>query len=62
MTYLAKFATENNILLISATVSSLDRRAMSFYFQHLGFQRAGIANEKLKFDLHFATIKPELLL
>lgn len=62
MTHLAKFATVNSFTLISTTVSSLDRRAVSFYFQHLGFQLSGFANEKLEFDLYFATIKPELLL
>lgn len=62
MTHLVKFAAENNIALISTTVSSRDSRAMSFYFQHLGFQKAGLTNQKLEFDLYFATIRSDLLL
>ena len=62
MAHLAKYARKNSVTAISSTVSTLDERAMSFYFQHLGFQRAGLTNEKIGFDLYFVIIKPELLL
>lgn len=61
MAHLARYATDNNIALITATVSSLDERAMNFYFHHLGFRREGFTNQKPGFDLFFATIEPKLL-
>lgn len=62
MVQLTKYAIEHNIVAISSTVSSLDERAKRFYFQHLGFQSAGLTNQKLEFDLFFVTINPKLLL
>ncbi len=62
MAHLARYAIDNNIALITATVSSLDERAMNFYFHHLRFRRIGFANQKFGFDLFFATTEPKLLL
>jgi hypothetical protein len=62
MAHLAKYATTHKVPLISTTVSTLDTRAMRFYFQHLGYQRAGLTNQKIGFDLYYAIIDTELLL
>ena len=59
MAFLANFALLNNIKIIKTTVSSLDNRAIHFYFQHLGFKQTERKPEGTGFDLFLAAVKPE---
>jgi hypothetical protein len=43
-------------------VSSIDQRALNFYFEHLGFERVGSRTEEPGFELFMITVQPQLLL
>jgi hypothetical protein len=62
MVHLAQFAQNNGLKKIHTTVSSLDRRAMNFYFHHLGFLKTGKSTEEPDFDLFLASIDPQEIL
>jgi len=62
MTHLAQFALNNDLKIIRTTVSSLDQRAMNFYFDHLGFFKTGKRAEEPNFDLFLAAVYPKELL
>ncbi len=62
MTHLAQFALDNNVRLILTTISSLDQRAMNFYFSHIGFFKTGKRTEESNFDLFLAAVYPKEIL
>ena len=62
MRHLAEFSQTKRVSTIRSTVSSLDRRAIGFYFDHLGFEKAGQHLKEPGFCLFAAAIDPEDLL
>jgi len=60
--HLARFAVNLRVRGIRCTVSTLDERALHFYFRHLGFRQLGIRHEEPGFDLALAAIQPSELL
>lgn len=62
MIHLARFALANGVEVIRTTVSSLDQRAMNFYFNHLGFSKTGKRTEESDFDLFLAAVSPQEIL
>ncbi len=59
--HLAAYALANQINVIKTTVSSIDSRALKFYFEHLGFQKTSLVQEE-GFNLHLASVEPKRLL
>jgi GNAT superfamily N-acetyltransferase len=62
LSHLARFAENLRARVIRCTVSTLDERALHFYFRHLGFQQVGIQHEEPGFDLALAAIQTSELL
>ncbi len=62
MVKLAKFAIQKEIEMIRSTVSTQDRRAIDFYFTHLGFTQTGQRKEDDGLVLYLAVIEPKTLL
>lgn len=62
MRHLARFAQTKRVSTIRSTVSSLDQRAIIFYFDHLGFEKVGQRLKEPGFYLFVAAIDPEDLL
>jgi len=62
LSHLARFAVNLQARVIRCTVSTLDERALHFYFRHLGFQQVGIQHEEPGFDLVLAAIQASELL
>ena len=62
MRHLARFAQTKRVSTIRSTVSSLDQRAIGFYFDHLGFGKVGQRLEKPGFHLFVVAIDPDDLL
>ena len=60
--HLAVYGQSHNLPLIRTTVSSIDSRALNFYFEHLGFQKVGIRTEEPGFELYVIAIQPRVLL
>ena len=62
LSHLAHYGLSHQIDLITSTVSSLDKRAQQFYFDHLGFQKAGSRFEEPGFELYVAEVSPQALI
>ena len=62
MVELAKYAVAHQVEVIHSSVSSIDKRAQQFYFQHLGFTKIGQRPESPGFDLFLVSVKPQELL
>lgn len=60
--HLAEYGQAHNLTVIRTTVSSIDSRALNFYFEHLGFQKVGSRIEEPGFELFVAAIQPQVLL
>jgi len=59
---LAEYGQSHNLVVIRTTVSSIDARAISFYFEHLGFEKVGTRAEEPGFELYVVAIQPQNLL
>ena len=59
---LAEYGQSHNLTAIRTTVSSIDSRALNFYFEHLGFQKVGTRVEEPGFELFVVAIHPQVLL
>ncbi len=59
---LAEYGQSHNLTVIRTTVSSIDSRALNFYFEHLGFQKVGTRVEEPGFELFVVAIQPQVLL
>jgi len=60
--HLAEYGQAHNLTIIRTTVSSIDSRALNFYFEHLGFQKVGSRIEEPGFELFVVAIQPQVLL
>jgi hypothetical protein len=59
---LAEYGQSHSLTVIRTTVSSIDSRALNFYFEHLGFQKIGTRAEEPGFELYVVAIHPQILL
>lgn len=59
---LAEYGQSHNLAAIRTTVSSIDSRALNFYFDHLGFQKVDTRKEEPGFELYVVAIQPQVLL
>ncbi|MFX0078690.1 MAG: GNAT family N-acetyltransferase, partial [Candidatus Hermodarchaeota archaeon] len=60
--HLAEYGQSHNLTVIRTTVSSIDSRALNFYFKHLGFQKVGTRTEEPGFELYVIVIDSNVLL
>lgn len=60
--HLAEYGQSHNLTAIRTTVSSIDSRALNFYFEHLGFQKVDTRVEEPGFELFVAAIQTQALL
>ncbi len=60
--HLAEYGQSHNLTVIRTTVSSIDSRALNFYFEHLGFQKVSTRVEQPGFELLVVAIQPQVLL
>lgn len=60
--HLAEYGQSHDLTVIRTTVSSIDSRAISFYFEHLGFEKVGTRAEEPGFELYVVAIQPQNLL
>lgn len=60
--HLAEYGQSHNLTVIRTTVSSIDSRALNFYFEHLGFQKVDTRIEEPGFELFVVAIQPQALL
>lgn len=60
--HLAEYGQSHNLTVIRTTVSSIDSRALNFYFEHLGFQKIDTRVEEPGFEVFVAAIQPQALL
>ncbi len=60
--HLAEYGQSHNLTAIRTTVSSIDSRAINFYFEHLGFQKVDTRIENPGFELYVVTTQPQMLL
>jgi ribosomal protein S18 acetylase RimI-like enzyme len=60
--HLAEYGQSHYLPVIRTTVSSIDSRALNFYFEHLGFQKVGTRKDEPGFELYVVVTQPQMLL